>query len=297
MSLRLVSLMLALQFAAAAGYAQHPSDAASMEVRTKLARELLTAWELPNFIDALKQGLISQDPGAGCFCEIAEEDEDKISSAWRSSVEANFNTHEVSEHVAASLAKHQSASALKRTLEFATSPLGRKLTKAALNTPKSTIKQTANAEVVGEFALLTKGMESLKRNPRRAKVIKDLIRVTEAVEWQTEIMMSVWNGTMAGRASLPRKNGPRLPEDAIDEVVGSQRMQIAELFASIMPATFAQTYSEISTKELVHYVTWLRTPDAKAITTALNSALARGLNVTAIKIGADFGKHIDASDI
>jgi hypothetical protein len=197
----------------------------------------------------------------------------------------------------AALAKDQSTPALKRALEFATSPLGRKLTKAALNTPKSSVKQTTDAEVIGEFALLFKASESLKRNPKRAKVINELIRVTEAVEWQTEMMMSVWSGTLAGRATLPPKTGPRLSEESTDESVGSQRMQVAELFATMMPGTFAQMYSEISTKELVRYVTWLKTPDAKSLLSTLNSALAKGLNVTAIKIGADFGKRIDGSDI
>lgn len=138
---------------------------------------------------------------------------------------------------------------------------------------------------------------SLDRNPRRKHLIEDLIVATDATETLVDAMAGIWRGMIAGALASGPENLPRLSNDDVDRLVEMQRTQIAQTMAPTLPVMYEGMYAAIPNAELARYVAWLKTPDAHHVTRTTNRALIEAHDRMAEKIGEQFAKNMQATDI
>lgn len=287
-----VLALLALPFTA---HAEERANA--FGARQTLARDLADAWQLERAAEAWKQSLLAQDPAQSCGCPIPDDELIKIRDAWQSAVSIAFDARTITAYIEASLAAQHSEATLESVLDFATSRLGRKLTEATLTVPTANSGESAAEQMAAEMKRLDAAAKSLYRDPRRKDLIEDLIVATDATETLVDAMASIWRGMIAGTLASGPENLPRLSNDDVDRLMETQRAQIAQTMAPALPAMYQGMYAAIPTAELARYVAWIKTPDAHDVTRTTNRALIEGLDRMAEKIGEQFAKNMQATDI
>lgn len=289
--------LLALPVAALAEERGAEERGNAFEARQALARDLANAWQLERAAEAWKQSLLAQDPAQSCACPLGADELAKIQGAWQSAVGTAFDAGTITEYIEASLAAQHSEDALKSVATFAKSRLGRKFTEAALTPPAAGSGQSQAEQLAAEMKRLDAAARSLDRNPRRKHLIEDLIVATDATETLVDAMAGIWRGMIAGALASGPENLPRLSNDDVDRLVEMQRTQIAQTMAPTLPVMYEGMYAAIPNAELARYVAWLKTPDAHHFTRTTNRALIEALDRMAEKIGEQFAKNMQATDI
>jgi len=184
----------------------------------------------------------------------------------------------MAQEIAQTLAQTLKPAEMQRVLAWLETDVGRRVTLA-----EERASSTMDEASLSRYAEQTK---SKPPSARRQKLIRDLVEVTNAVEFAAHLIEGTALGVAIGMDStqpVQKRVGAAFLRKQIEKAMPKEQMKAT--LREAMPGIYGYTYREVSDADLTAYLVLLRSADGKRCNDVITEAFTQAMVAASVRVG------------